>query len=535
MPAKVYQNAGGVLVSVTAVQLYGPRGEKLRSSSMPRSNSLIPSATQTRDRKNVPALDYDVHRTVTNFGRRTLMTLGRRLYFDSPSIRGAIKEQAEYASSTFLPQFYGADSDWGVQAEAWIENHDKICDVAGPPYNMRLFRRNLIIALLRDGDRLHVLVKTKSGYPMLQCIPGHRVGSRMEDTVVQSGEWDGARIIDGVIVNDSGTPIAYRVMTGDANDWSNYQDISARDAFLSFIPEFDGQLRGFSPLGITALPIMDIAESDNLELITQRVAASIALIERNEEGEAPPGDSEGYPIASASAGAPAEEAFTSDGVQLRYFRSGDTNAGLEILKNERPSANQQAFRHSKLRDSFAGIDWSIDFSLDPSKVGGAPFRVVVDKLNRNIKAIQDLALEPACVRFDGFRISSAIQLKALPANAEWFKWTYQGPARITADAKYESDVDKQEVANGLKTRREAIARRGCYKDDVDAEIERDATQKWEKAERVSNRFKIPIETAFNSLWQESPNGIVSSAGLQSSAGEIAKDQADALRIQYGEQ
>jgi hypothetical protein len=506
--AKVYAHAGGVLVSASPVLLYGPDNKPLTRRQYTRTNnSLITAATQTSDRKRVPALDYDVHRTVTNLGRRTLMTLGRKLYFDSHAIRAAIKEKAEYASSIYLPQFYGDDQDWGITAEAWLENHDKICDVAGPPYNMRLYRRNLIIAAERDGDMLTVLVKGKTGYPFIQCIPGHRIGSRYEDLTVQKGEYDGARIIDGVIVNDTNTPIAYRVMTGEPEDWTQYIDIPARDCFLSFVPEFQGQLRGFSQLGITALPIMDIAESDNLELITQRVASSIALIERNEEGEAPPGDSEGYPVAAPAAGAMAEEKFTADGVQLRYFRSGDPNAGLEILENNRPSANQQNFRHAKLRDAFAGIDWSIDFSLDPSKVGGAPFRVVVDKLNRNIRAIQDLALEPALLRIDGFRVSSAVQIGALPQNKDWWKWTYQGPARITADAKYESEVDISEVAKGLKTRRRALANRGEYIDDVDKETERDATHKWEAAERVSKRFKVPIETAYNSLWNEQPNGL----------------------------
>ena len=508
-------------MSSAPVQLYGPDNRLLPRRQYTRTNnSLITSATQSKDRKNVPALDYDVHRTVTNLGRRTLMTLGRKLYFDSHAIRGAIKEQAEYASSIYLPQFYGEDKDWGIQAEGWIENHDKICDVAGPPYNMRLYRRNLIIALLRDGDMLTVLVKTKSGYPMLQCIPGHRIGSRYEDMTVQKGEYDGARIIDGVIISDTNTPIAYRVMTGEPEDWKSYQDIPARDCCLSFIPEFHGQLRGFSPLGITALPIMDIAESDNLELITQRVAGSIALMERNETGEAEPGGSEGYPVATPAASALPEEKFTSDGVQIRYFRSSDENSGLEILKNERPSANQQNFRHAKLRDAFAGIDWSIDFSLDPSKVGGAPFRVVVDKLNRNIRAIQDLALEPACARFDGFRISSAVQIGALPQNKDWWKFTYQGPARITADAKYESEVDASEVARGFKTRRRAIANRGEYIDDVDKATEQDGENKWAMAERLSKRFKISIETAYNSLWNEQPNG------LQQDPTERLKQEAD---------
>jgi hypothetical protein len=492
------------------ITLYGPRGEKLRTVSRV-NNSLYKAATQTSDRKQVSPLDYDVHRVVTNLGRRTMMWLGRNLYSNT-AIKSAVKEQAEYSSSIFLPQYFGANTDWGIAAEAWMEQHDKIVDVAGPPFNMRLYRRNLLTSIIRDGDMLTVLVKSKDGYPFIQCIPGHRIGSRLEELVVKDGEFDGARIIDGVILSDSNAAMAYRVITSDdPYDYTKYVDIPARDCFLSFIPDYVGQVRGFSILGAAAFPFQDVDESDAFELLAQKLGASISLIEKNEEGEAAPGEAaDGFPITGAATGAYATEKVTAgSGVTVRYLRSGDTNAGIEALKFDRPSANQQDFRHSKLRDAFADIGWSIDFSLDPTKVGGAEMRIVVDKINRNIRALQDLVLEPACARIDGFRVSSAIQIKLLKEDPDWWKWTYQGPARLTADAKYESDVDKQEVQSGLKARRKAIANRGDYIDDVNREIEADGTIKWAMAEKLANRFKLDIVAAYNSLWNPSPNGLAS--------------------------
>lgn len=502
-------------MSIQPVQLYGPRGGTARQAVTFRTtaNQLFQTASHSQDRRKIPALDYDIHRTVTNLGRRNMMTLGRKIFSDFRAIGAAVEEKAELASSTFLPQFWGEDKQWGMTAEAWLENHDKICDVAGPPYDMRNYRRLLLISVIRDGDMLTALVKSESGYPYIQCIPAHRIGSSLDAEHVVGGEYDGAKIVDGVITDSIGRAIAYRVTTGDNPfDYSQYVDISARDAFLSFIPRFVGQVRGFSELGMIAFDAQDVHETDKLQRIGQKVAASISLIEKNELGEAPaPGDM-GIPVttAASSSGELATEQVSSDGVTLRYFKSSDPNAGLEVLKNENPSANAQSYRASVVRDIFSGLGWSVDFALDPTKIGGASARFMIDRINRSLASMQDLILRPACQRIDGYRVASAVKYGALPSNKDWWKWTYQGPARLTADKKYDSDVDMQEVSAGLNTRRDALAARGKYKDDVDKEAEADAESKWAAAKRIADKFDVDIVAAYNSLWSKLPNGVTES-------------------------
>ncbi|HWN95017.1 MAG TPA: phage portal protein [Methylomirabilota bacterium] len=512
-------------MSANAVQLYGPRGGTARGHlAFTGNNALVQAATQTSDRKRVPNLDYDVHRNISNQGRRTMLSLGRYIYSNFPMVRGALHEQAEYASSVFLPQFYGAteSKDWGIAAETWMENHDLICDVAGWPYNMRTYRRNLLVSVKRDGDMLTVLCKTATGYPMLQCIPGHRIGSPLNETVVFGGFYDGSRIIDGVIVNGYGAPLAYRVLTGENPfDYTQYQDISARDCFLSFIPEYVGQVRGFSMLGSCMFDFQDVAECRRFQLISQKVSSKIALVQWNDLGESEfDAGGDGMTGAADTAKMLPVETQNSDGVDIMYMRA---NAGhkLEALKNENPGANAQNFEATIVRSAFAGMDWSVDFSLDPTKIGGAPGRVVIDKICKTIGADQDLVIEPACKRWNGFRVSCAMSpaLGILPWNDEWYKFSHQGPAKPTCDRKYDSDVDVQEVANGLKTRRKALANRGDYIDDVDIEVESDTANKWAAAERIAKKFKVTIETAYNSLWNEQPNGITPQAAPAAAAKE----------------
>jgi hypothetical protein len=437
------------------------------------SNRLHESATHSTERKRIPPLDTDTHRNVSDVGRRVMLSLGRWLYANFGEVRGALNEQADFASSSYVAQYTGRNPDWGEQAEAWLKEHDKIIDVRGQPFNMRLYRRNLILSVVRDGDMGTVLVKTVSGYPMIQCIPAHRIGSRLGLNKVEGGPYDGARIIDGVIVNDYGGALAYRVMGENPWDWTNFQDVPARDMFLSFIPDYCDQVRGFSALASSLFDFQDVREYRRFELIAQKVFASQTIIEKNVEGEAVPG--EPYittPEATDSTAGTPTGLVTEmlDGGTTRYIRSTDPNAIIEAFKSDRPSGSQQAFEEKIVRSCFHGMGWSVDFSLDPSKVGRSEMRLILDKINRVIDSKQDLILLPACSRINGFRLSSAVQLEILPQDVDWWKWDYQGPAKFTADAKNESDMAINEHRAGHRTLKTICADEAQYWEDVQDQL-----------------------------------------------------------------
>src|SRR5678816_633234 len=383
-----------------------------RSSRGYSNNKLIRSATQTTDREQIAALDTDVHKNVSHFGRRTLMTLGRWVYANIPIVKGALHEKAEYASSHYLAQYTGATKAWGDLAEEFLYEHGKSCDIAGAPYNFRTYRRNLIIAVHRDGDCGTLLTRREDGYPQLQSIPAHRIASRPYELTVTGGVYDGAAIIDGVIVNDHGAPLAYRIITGDPFDFDTYTDISARDMFLTFVPTFAGQLRGFSTLGAGMNRWQDAFAWQEAELISQVANAGIILSEDNEEGEPAPGSD--Y-LVDASGGV--AQPGTPTGLQyekfdkgmIRYFKS-KSGSGLKAHVADRPTANQASFVADVIRGNFAGLDWSVDFSVDPTKIGGASRRVCGDKINRSIGSDQDLILDPASLRYNSYALSCVMQL-----------------------------------------------------------------------------------------------------------------------------
>lgn len=485
------------------------------------SNTLITGATQTTDRKTVQMVDSDIQRTITPYGRRTLLTLGRHLYWNCSAVRGTINEMADLAVQSYIPQFEGADQAWGSMVEEWMYEHDKICDVRGWPFNMSTYRRNLVRGVLVDGDMATMLTRNADGYPLIQVFPSHRIGSRYGETMVQGGPWDGARIVDGVIVDEQGRPLAYRVMREINLDFSQYQDVPARDMFLSFLIESPDQIRGISILGASCFDWQDVSDARRFELISQKVFSSKSLIITNEDGEADETkalltkSSDNFNTDGTVASTVTE---TIDGVSINYHRAG-TGSKMEAFQADRPSTNQQAFRDDVIREALHGLGWSFDFSYNPTKIGGAPARLVTDRINRKLDCLRDEVVRPAQARVDGYRIASVMDNPArtdkkivlFPFNPDWWRWTYQGPAKLTSDAKYDSDVDIQERKAGIKTLAKSAAQRGDYWRDVRKQRLLEARDLLEAASAIAKEFNISIELAISLLEKPDANPVQSAA------------------------
>lgn len=75
----------------------------------------------------------------------------------------------------------------------------------------------------------------------------------------------------------------------------------------------------------------------------------------------------------------------------------------------------------------------------------------------------------AAVRVHGYALAKAMKLGLLPWNDDWWKWTYQTAAKLTADAKYDSDVSIQELSNVVVSPQRVCGERGEYWEDVQDE------------------------------------------------------------------
>jgi hypothetical protein len=513
------------------------------------NNTLIEAATPSPDRKQTTLVDYDLHRTISVQGRRLLLSMARVIFWKFPAIQAGILEQANLATSVFTPRFAGKNKEWGDAAHDWLHEWHQVFDISGWPYDDESYRELLLVACIVDGEMGTLLTQDSAGNPRLQIIPSHRIGSRYQtggsaqiryvpntispigplspigptsslfiDNILVddalpfelSAVWE-APLIDGVIVDDQARAIAYRVYD-DPTVSSIHRDISARNMFLSFFPMFPGQLRGISLLASSVPICEDVSEWKSLEMLAQKIFSSRAIVEENETGDIdqakqlvssaqfsqPAIGPDGKPIPGQTQQKLSPDLVKTEGGTYTVFRA-KTGSKLTALEWSRPSQGAQDFQETMLRDAFRGTEWDIFFSLDPKSVGGAPMRVIVDKINRVLKKRRRLAGK-AMKRIDTYGLAKgALRTGELPMDPEWYKWHYQGPPDITADRRYEAQTDQMEYDAGWSTLEDIEKKRNgdwrLKREQREIEVE----DKLARAKKLADKYGISIQEALLEL------------------------------------
>lgn len=401
-----------------------------------------------RYRRPMRSLNQDARQLVPTGTHQQLVSAGRWLFSNFAPVRGALLEQATYSVQPFVPQYIGRDKEWGAQAEEWLANWHKVLDVQGQCDFEELLHLALI-SIKRDGDVGILLTQGQAGYPSVQMIPAHRIGSKTSG-VIESGAFKGRSIHNGVITNRAGRAVGYELTTG--------RRVAARDLALCYFPEWSDQGRGLTTLATVVSDLQDVAELRGYELSAQKAASSISLVEHNENGYAD--ESEAFIEQDTTGNKLDSTVETLEGGAIRYFRAG-SNAKLEVLESNRPSKNGQDFEATILRAAFQAIEWPYDFSLDPSKIGGAVVRLVAAKAQRTIEKNQRLVKKIAR-RIDGYALAKAIKLGLIdpPPTGDWYSWNYQGPRRLTVDAGRDAGAAREDYKLGLTTLQELYAERG---------------------------------------------------------------------------
>jgi hypothetical protein len=513
-----------------------PYLEKRRISGLVSGGTpVIEAARQTNNRKRIPDNNRDAHRNIDTLGRKTLATLGRWVYSNFGIPKGTLEEIADTVCDNICPQFKGADTEWGKRAEEYLKENDQISNVRGQPYTTQETERQIVLAAFRVGDIYILNTEGKDGAPQHQVIPSHRIGSGSPDTTVQGGPWDGAVIQDGVILSELLRPIAFRYlisdkgwMTGesirlevDTNDDGIPQqvrhfnragdllfaDISARSMHQSYMPEWEDQTRGYALLGASVFNWQDIREARAFDLINRKLVASRAVIEYTESGEAGAGNIMSDPDADRSDSDNNQTSLhneTIDGVTTTFMKAR-SGSRIEAVEDKRPTQEQQQFEETIIRSELHAIGWSFDFSYNPNNVKGAMARVVVARINRRAGSIRQRLVIPWRRRYDFFRLAKAIKNGVLPANDEWTKWGYSQHTPITADAKYDADVDVSLLRSGLTTRQRVADKRNYDWKDLDDQNEVETDRLLDGAKRIATKHGLTLEAAVK-LMQEMNNG-----------------------------
>jgi len=379
---------------------------------------------------------------------KTIVSSCNRLYWNFGPVHGAIEDKAIYAiGRAWQPKFEGDDKEWGKVATAWLQDFYNVAYVNGIDFITGLYLD--CVAMDRDGDCATIYTETETGFPQFQQIPWHAIGSRTNEPVISKGPYKGLREYNGAVLNAFGRTVAFHVLgeTEEEDKW-----VSARSMDYLADPRTQDQVRGFPAFTPAVLELRDLMTVQGYVRDAAKIAASIGLIEWNELGMADPSDPQ-YGLADSAAPVTGIQSETFMGGLVRYFRA-NSGAKLEQMQNNVPSEATERLMDRLQRNAMLGAGMPPEFYIKPD-AGGAPSRIVVEKVNRTVKDRQDVIRNVARRRV-GYAISKAIKLGLIPEYkgkdlGGMLRWSFSTPPILTVDAGYASQDAREAYKLGLRT------------------------------------------------------------------------------------
>ena len=435
----------------------------------PIQGRLVEAAKRQLNRKYEPVTLGDWDDLLPETDWQTLVSLSNRLYSNFGIIKGAIDQKASYAvGKAWHPIFGGRDGEWGALAKAWLEDFYRICDVRGGVFNLQtdLYLYSLSIDI--TGDAFVLLTESETGYPQIQSIPSHKIGNRPNQTAITKGAYKGLKCKKGIVYNRKQRAVGYQVLGADAKG-SQDVVISARDMIHVFDPSYTDQSRGIPIISHGITELRDIKESSRRELLAQVLLSSVSFIETNESGgnENPIASLYGDNSNTASAGTGVTSATYEEGM-VRHFQA-NSGGKLETIKNDRPGVNWESFQTRCLRNVLAGVGWPLALVSEPEGQGTAD-RAELAKAEKAVEDRQSV-LQPVALKIVSYALAKAIERGDLPFNADFAKWSFTLPKRISIDFGREMKARIDEYTAGFSTLEEVVGLNGKqFTDHIDRRI-----------------------------------------------------------------
>lgn len=478
-------------------------GEKMAGNLYPN-----PMYSPQSYRPRIYTVVTDTNKAVNRSDHYNMLRYGRNLFASLPDLGGAIMSKAGWCvgPSAYTPISLSKNKAWAQEAERWLlDSFYPICNIQGNNFDFRTTLYLTSIALDVDGDNLMVLTTTRSGFPQIAIIPSHRIGNRYTpDGVLHDGSrYDGFTVYNGVVINDAGRPIAYRILADKEED--DYY-IPAQSCQFLFEPEWSDQYRGISRI---ARPLTDFMDQQDIDEFLKRgvkLASSLGIVHTTESGTPDASanlvgvDEDTAPIAGVPSGPPLE---VLDGGEIMYLKAG-VGEKIESLKDERPSQNTAAFIERIQRRALFSCGWPIEM-LDPSKIGGASVRLIQDLARKTI-ANRQVTLEKRARLIVNFAIAKAMNAGFIPNNEEdWYAWSFTRGSVISVDNGREADIDREGYKLGTTSLAEIASKKGLDWQELRNQSQKETEDLLDRAQAISKKYGISMDAALGLLSQRTPN------------------------------
>ena len=417
------------------------------------NESAYPTASTSAQRNAQGDMNGDLLDLMSRHKMLLLRNDARFIYTSNSTVSGAVKQKSgKVYGESWRFQSHSQDLDFVAKVEADMEAIDGLLDIRGPQFS---FRRNVKIeskSLDVDGDVFVLLTESKSGFPRLQWIEAHRIGCSVYDNEdrVEAGKYRGLKIKSGIIYNEVGAEVAYRVL---GEDKESFRDISARDMIHITDPDWFSQGRGVPAIASGMLDWYDLAEVRDYEKIGQKVNAALTLKESNETGRA----DQANRIIQGQTGA-SQAPFKSEllaGGTIRYLKN---SSKLETHESSRPSDGFLKFSDKIEAGAFYGMEWRREM-LDSSAVGGAGVRAfqrdINDSINDRVECLARFRKRMAL-----YVIAKRAKQGIYTLPEDWTKCSFTKPREFTVDDGNSRKADREDLRAGVASEYDILAKRG---------------------------------------------------------------------------
>jgi capsid protein len=403
----------------------------------------------------MPVFDGDFSELIPNLDRRVIVSCARAIFQDYGPITGALIQKADnVVGRAWAPKFRGSDKEWGKLAKDWLENQwFGTCDVRGRAWDFKTLLWLDSVAIDRDGDFFIHLTESENGYPQTQRISVNRVGMRGYSFrgKVEEGPYKGRKISHGVIMNDAGRPLAYRVL-GDKPDED--EDIPAERMIPVFDPTWHDQVRGIPSYSGSIKLVYGSMTATEREQMNQNIRSSIALIEHNDTGGPDiddPGIEFGQEATATQAPKPTVEHYAKG--MIKYFRS-NSGGKLESVDNNQPGDMWDRFQDRVIRMASSGINWPYELVWKAKDVNGVLVRNLQERARLSVEDRQDVLKSPALFQIR-YALAKAVKVGILPRprnRDDWWRWDFQMPRKFSIDPGKEAQQRREDYKIGFRNR-----------------------------------------------------------------------------------
>lgn len=395
----------------------------------------------------------------------------------SDIVGGALRQKIDYVSASHYATHYaGPDRAWGEQAEAACQQLDALCCTRGERYDWKTIWGLTIQHRATDGGLFLNLTESDTGWPLVQPIEAHRVACRDDHPTVQpksARSWKraddgrltriytpytGLRILSGIIYDDSGREVAYRVL-GQADDGSDDVDVSAQDMIHIARPNWFSEGRPLPEIAVSSLALQDIHLARQAQLTKHLHSARLIGVQKNASGAPPAIERLRDPVATRTPHGK-DTTIVEEG-QFTFIKHKD-----ELLPwdSKTPGGEWMAYDDKIVAGALHGLGWRIEM-LDPSGLKGANTRGFADQINTAMMECFH-SIERPLLRTRRWQLSKLIQRGDLRRTEHWWQWAATPPPEFSPDPGRAITSELEAVRSGAQSMPHLHRRWGLRPRDV---------------------------------------------------------------------